>query len=109
MEVNALAQQLGNWTQAKGPLHGRLTAAFEHAIEQGLIMPGTRVPAERALAEALALSRTTVLTAYNNLKADGWLESRAGSGTWVSKRRASAAQHHTHAAVIDGTSAVNVM
>jgi DNA-binding transcriptional MocR family regulator len=109
MEVNALAQQLGNWTQAKGPLHGRLTAAFEHAITQGLIMPGTRMPSERALAEALALSRTTVLTAFNNLKAEGWLESRAGSGTWVSKRRASAAQHGTHAAIVNGMSTVNLL
>ena len=93
MDANVLAQQLGNWTQAKGSLHQRLTAAFEHAIEQGMILPGTRCAIRAGLAEALALSRTTVLTAYNNLKADGWLESRTGSGTWVSKRRASAARH----------------
>ena len=109
MDANLLAQQLGNWTQAKGSLHRRLTAAFEHAIEQGMILPGTRVPAERSLAEALALSRTTVLTSYNNLKADGWLESRTGSGTWVSKRRASAARHQTHSAIVDGTSTVNLL
>lgn len=109
MDANVLAQQLGNWTQTKGSLHQRLTAAFEHAIEQGMILPGTRVPSERALAEALALSRTTVLTAYNSLKADGWLESRIGSGTWVSKRRASAARHQSHSAIVEGTSMVNLL
>lgn len=109
MDVHAVIQQLGNWTLAKGPLHGRLSAAFEQAIGQGLIVPGTRLPSERALAEALALSRTTVLTAYNNLKAEGWLESRTGSGTWVSKRRASAAVHETHAGIVSGTSTVNLL
>jgi DNA-binding transcriptional MocR family regulator len=109
MEAHALAQQLGNWTLLKGPLHGRLSAAFERAIGQGLIVPGTRVPSERALAAALVLSRTTVLTAYDNLKADGWLESRAGSGTWVSKRHASAAVHETHSAIVNGTSTVNLL
>src|ERR1700690_2881788 len=99
MDANALVQQLGNWTQGKGSLHRRLSAAFERAVEQGLILPGTRVPAERTLAEALSLSRTTVLTAYTNLKADGWLDSRTGSGTWVSKLRASAARHQTHSAI----------
>ncbi|MGD1072209.1 MAG: PLP-dependent aminotransferase family protein [Bryobacteraceae bacterium] len=109
MEVNQLAQQLGNWTAGRGPLHRRLSAAFQQAIEQGSILPGTRVPPERSLAKALALSRTTVLTAYNNLKQDGWLESRTGSGTWVGDRRASAARHRTHAAVVSGASTVNLL
>jgi DNA-binding transcriptional MocR family regulator len=108
MQIYEFTQQLGNWTQTKGPLHGRLAAAFVHAIEQGLILPGTRVPSERTLAEALTLSRTTVLTAYNDLKADGWLESRIGSGTRVSKRRASAARHQTHSATVNGSSTVNL-
>jgi DNA-binding transcriptional MocR family regulator len=109
MQIYEFTQQLGNWTQTKGPLHGRLAAAFVHAIEQGLILPGTRVPSERTLAEALTLSRTTVLTAYNDLKADGWLESRIGSGTRVSKRRASAARHQTHSATVNGSSTVNLL
>jgi DNA-binding transcriptional MocR family regulator len=109
MEINEITQQLGNWQQAKGPLHRRLSVAFEHAIEQGLILPGTRVPAERSLAKALSLSRTTVLAAYNTLKEERWLESRTGSGTWVSSGRASAARHRTHAAAVSGASTVNVL
>lgn len=109
MNVNTLVQQLGNWTHGKGPLHVRLATALEQAIEQGRILPGGRLPAERLLAEALALSRTTVLTAYTTLKTDGWIESRTGSGTWVSKRRASAARQQTHSAIVSGTSTLSVL
>ena len=56
---------------------------MKDAIRQGNLLPGAKLPSERALARALAVSRTTVLSAYNELRASGWLESRAGSGTWV--------------------------
>ncbi len=109
MEAAQLTQQLGNWTQTPGPLYRRLATAFQQAVEQGLIAPGARVPPERELAKALALSRTTVLTAYNTLRADGWLESKTGSGTWVSHRLASAARHRTHAATVNGASTVSLL
>src|SRR5579884_1148833 len=83
MDTESLIRQLGNWTEGRGARHTRLGMALQRAIGQGLLPPGVRFPAERNLAQALALSRTTVLTAYGNLKADGWLESRAGSGTYV--------------------------
>lgn len=109
METTAIVQQLGNWTQARGPLHERLSAAFVQAIGRGAILPGTRLPAERVLAEALALSRTTVLTAFHTLKSEGWLESRTGSGTWVNASRASEMRHQRHSAVVEATATVNVM
>ena len=40
----------------------------------------------RLLAQALMLSRTTVVAAYDALRESGWLESRSGSGTWVCAR-----------------------
>src|SRR5262249_15014241 len=40
-------------------------------------------PSERSLAQALSISRTTVVAAYDALRESGWLESRTGSGTWV--------------------------
>ena len=80
MEINEITRVLGNWTDAKGSLHSRLGEALERGIEQGLILPGTRLPAERTLAKALTLSRTTVLTAYSNLKADGWLRAALAAG-----------------------------
>jgi len=49
------------------------------------------------LACALAVSRTTVIRAYEQLKVEGWLESRRGSGTWILRRIDSG--HQTHGSV----------
>lgn len=46
---------------------------------------GERVPASRKLAEELAVSRNIVLEVYEQLKAEGYLESREGSGTYVAE------------------------
>jgi DNA-binding transcriptional MocR family regulator len=53
------------------------------AIRHGGVAPGVRLPSERALSEALTVSRTTVVAAYDALREAGWFESRHGSGTWV--------------------------
>jgi DNA-binding transcriptional MocR family regulator len=45
-----------------------------------------RLPSERALARSLAVSRTTVVAAYDSLREAGWVESRTGSGTRVAER-----------------------
>lgn len=79
MDLDVFVQQLGGWSGFTGPLHRRLALAVERAIQQGILLPGTPLPAERKLAQALALSRTTVVTAYNTLRAEGWLESRLGA------------------------------
>lgn len=63
METESIVRVLGNWSSRRGPLHHRLTSALEDAMKQGLLPSGTRVPAERNLAEALAISRTTVVAA----------------------------------------------
>ena len=47
-------------------------------------MPGERLPPTRKLADELAISRTTIVTAYDQLIAEGFAESRAGSGVYVS-------------------------
>jgi DNA-binding transcriptional MocR family regulator len=86
-----------------------LEAALQRAIAQGLLLPGVRLPAERNLAEALALSRTTVLSAYGSLKADGWLESRPGSGTYVCARPAARARQLTQDLVVTGSSTLNLL
>jgi DNA-binding transcriptional MocR family regulator len=109
VEIDLLIQQLGGWSKQPGPLHRRLESALEKAIRQGILLPGTRVPAERKLAEALALSRTTVVTAYNNLRTEGWLESRLGSGTWIATGRAAHARQSAHALALEGSSLVNLL
>src|SRR5581483_3488199 len=53
------------------------------AIERGVWSRGTRLPPERSLAGALAISRGTAVAAYDALVADGLVERRRGSGTFV--------------------------
>jgi DNA-binding transcriptional MocR family regulator len=74
---------LGSWATSDRPLYEQLADALRRAIVARDLPPGTRLPAERELARLLAISRTTVAGAYEALKADGWLESRQGSGTRV--------------------------
>ena len=53
------------------------------AIECGELAIGTRLPSERALAEQLKISRTTVMSAYRELEARGLIHSHVGRGTFV--------------------------
>jgi DNA-binding transcriptional MocR family regulator len=84
MEAQVLTRQLGPWSAGKGPLQQKLARSLAQAVGRGLLNPGMRLPSERTLARALRLSRTTVVAAYDVLRENGWLESRSGSGTWVS-------------------------
>lgn len=83
---------IAGWASAGGgPLYRRLADAIRAAIRAGEVAVGTRVPTERASAIELAVSRSTVVAAYDLLRDEGWLESRQGSGTWV-RRQASVAR-----------------
>lgn len=67
----------------KGPLHAQLTRALKAAMLNGRLAQGSRLPATRALARELELSRNTVLAAYEQLHAEGYLHGRVGSGSYV--------------------------
>ncbi|SUX29892.1 HTH-type transcriptional regulatory protein gabR [Chromobacterium vaccinii] len=58
---------------------------------------GSALPASRALAQTLRLGRNTVLSAYDQLAAEGYLESRHGSGTYVCDAFGDAAPQPAHA------------
>src|SRR5262249_62022689 len=75
---------LGRWRARQGSLAVRLTGAIRKAIVTGDLWWGRRLPAERSLAVTLGVSRSTVVEAYDRLRGEGWLESRRGSGTFVS-------------------------
>ena len=78
---------LGDWSQsAHGSLARRLASAVRRTVEAGLLADGARLPPERALSAALAVSRTTVTAAFDELRADGVVVSRQGSGTVVRSR-----------------------
>lgn len=66
-----------------GPLHGQLTRALKSAMFTGSVHVGTRLPATRLLARELGLSRNTVLAAYEQLRAEGFVDGRVGSGSYV--------------------------
>lgn len=83
MDCTSLVRVLGGWSHASGPLYRLLAQALRTAILEGDIPAGTRLPAERALAEALAVSRTTVVAAYDGLEQEALITRRHGSGTWV--------------------------
>ncbi len=70
---------------APEPLHLQLYRGLREAILSGRLKPGRRIPATRTMAEELAISRTTVLTAVRRLMVEGFLEARVGAGTWVSE------------------------
>ena len=67
-----------------------LEEALRAAVVEGRLAPGTRLPATRALASDLGLSRTTVAAVFAQLTAEGWFTARVGAGTWVAERQAAA-------------------
>jgi GntR family transcriptional regulator / MocR family aminotransferase len=67
------------------PLYRRLYAWIRSAILTGELRPGQKLPSTRYLAAELRVSRITVLCAFQQLSAEGYIESSAGSGTYVTK------------------------
>ncbi|WP_308170234.1 MocR-like transcription factor YczR [Acrocarpospora catenulata] len=65
------------------PYYRALADAVRDRILDGRLPVRVRMPAERHLAEALGVSRTTVTTAYDRLRGQGYLESRQGAGSWT--------------------------
>lgn len=78
-----MLEALGLWTEGGGPLYRRLALALMDAMRTGAIPAGARLPAERALAAWLQISRSTVVAAYALLAEAEWVEIRHGSGAWV--------------------------
>lgn len=70
-------------TDAGVTLQEQLHERLRTAILSGSFPAGTRLPATRQLATHLTISRNTVLAAYDQLTAEGYLETRRGAGTFV--------------------------
>jgi len=69
----------------QGPLHAQLTRALRKRLQSG-VASGHRLPSSRELARALGVSRNTVVAAYEQLLAEGVIESRAASGVFLARR-----------------------
>ncbi|XRQ04470.1 PLP-dependent aminotransferase family protein [Actinomadura welshii] len=70
---------------AAEPLSAQLVRQLRAAMGEGRLAAGERLPASRSLAGLLGVSRTVVTEAYEQLYAEGWLEGRHGSGTYVTE------------------------
>ncbi|NUT78478.1 PLP-dependent aminotransferase family protein [Pseudomonas sp. C1C7] len=65
------------------PIYRQIYWRFRGAISDGVLAPGERIPAARALAKELGLARGTVDTAYSLLAAEGYIQPRGQAGTVV--------------------------
>ncbi|HSZ43078.1 MAG TPA: PLP-dependent aminotransferase family protein [Trebonia sp.] len=65
------------------PMAAQLSTQLRDAITSGVLVAGDRLPSTRELAVTVGVSRTVVTAAYAQLFAEGWLEGRHGSGTFV--------------------------
>ncbi|MCL2581247.1 MAG: PLP-dependent aminotransferase family protein [Streptosporangiales bacterium] len=74
---------LGVDRSAGTPLAAQITAQLRESVTSGVLRAGERLPSTRDLAAALGVSRTVVTSAYAQLFAEGWLEGRHGSGSYV--------------------------
>ncbi len=79
-ELAGLVGPLGN---LPGPRYAALARRVRELAARGRLPPGTRLPAERDLAAALAVSRVTVASAYRLLREEGHASTRHGAGTVV--------------------------
>ncbi|WP_223543166.1 PLP-dependent aminotransferase family protein [Pseudomonas sp. GL-B-12] len=66
-------------------LSRQLYQALRTRVLDGRLASGTRLPASRDLAAALAISRNSVVRAYDQLYAEGFIEGRVGDGTYVAQ------------------------
>lgn len=88
MPVNSFESYPMSWkpvinTKSK-PLYLHISQLLEHDIKNGLILPGTKLPPQAELADYLGVNISTVSKAFKKCKLKGLLNTRVGSGTFVS-------------------------
>jgi GntR family transcriptional regulator len=69
------------------PLHHQIKVAVLQGIEQGWLRPGSQLPRERRLAEALGVSLAPVRQAMVDLTKEGYVDRTRGKGTFVRERK----------------------
>ena len=80
------------------PLARQLADGVRDQVVAGTLAVGGRLPSTRALAGDLGVSRSVTEQAFDQLTAEGWLESRHGSGTYVAAGAAPRPRHRAVAA-----------
>jgi GntR family transcriptional regulator / MocR family aminotransferase len=70
---------------SRTPLARQIYMQVRSAVLAGALRPGSRVPSSRAMASKLGVARASVVSAYEHLLAEGYIESRRGSGTFIAQ------------------------
>jgi len=84
-QLESVKAALANPGAVSLPLHARIQRAIRQMILDGVLDAGKPLPASRALARSLAVSRDTVEAAYAQLHAEGFIVRRTGSGSFVAE------------------------
>ncbi|MFB9947488.1 PLP-dependent aminotransferase family protein [Rhizobium puerariae] len=84
-QLETVKAWLAQPAHAAMPLHARIQRAIRQLILDGALDRGKPLPASRALARSLGVSRDTVETAYAQLHAEGFIDRRIGSGSFVAQ------------------------
>jgi GntR family transcriptional regulator/MocR family aminotransferase len=71
--------------QADTPIYLQITNGFIHNIRSGTLRKGLRLPGSREIAELLGINRMTMVAAYDELQAQGWIEMQPRKGTFIKK------------------------
>ena len=70
--------------KASTPLYLQLSNSMIKEINRGSIPPGYKLPGSRKMAELMGVNRRTIITAFEELESQGWIEVRTNSGSYVS-------------------------
>ena len=76
------------------PVYLQIAGMLLQLIKNGTLNPDVRLPSTRKLAQQLEVHRKTVVRAYDELLAQGWLESQSGNGTFVAKHVPESSPQH---------------
>ncbi|MCC8097454.1 MAG: PLP-dependent aminotransferase family protein [Eubacterium sp.] len=93
MNYNTLSEYVLTWKpdkkSLKRPIYQSLTAQMEEDIANGILLPGTKLPPQRELANYLGVNFTTITRTYQICELKGLVYGVVGSGTFVSSRASS--------------------
>ena len=82
------------------PISRQLADQMRSQCVVGSLKAGDRLPSVRELARELAINQNTVLHVYERLSAEGWLETRQGSGTFVKANAAAKGEKKAQTAAL---------
>ncbi len=78
------ARALAAADRSNTPIFARIAELLSEEVRRGRLKPGARLPGTRPLAEQLGVGRNTVVAAYAELAAEGWIVTRPAGGSFVS-------------------------